>query len=95
MKKIVKLSESDLTKIVKCIVKEQDNDVDYVDKYYLTDESINNPEILKYYKEIERFLNQLDHKYKELTDQVSNDPELTDDEKTAVIDEIYHYFYQT
>ena len=78
MKKIVRLTERDLTKLVKKVIKEdEDSFMDYEEKL----------------NELESRLNDIEEELLQMEEDINNDDNLDDDEKEGIIDyagDLYH-----
>jgi molecular chaperone GrpE (heat shock protein) len=82
MKKIVRLTERDLTKLVKKVIKEdEDSFMDYEEKLNELKSRLNDIE-----NELESRLNDIEEELLQMEEDINNEDNLDDDEKEDLID---------
>jgi len=84
MKKIIKLTESDLTRIVKRVIKE--NEDEYGKEQFSEKIDKLNVELYNYYEYSQNFINEITNKLNLLTDEITNSNLSNDDKEVLYYD---------
>ena len=88
MKKTIKLTESDLTNLIKRVVKE--NEDEYGKEQFSEKIDKLNVELHNYYKYSQNFINEITNKLNFLTDEITNS-NLSDDDKEVLYYDLDDY----
>ena len=88
MKKTIKLTESDLTNLIKRVVKENENK--YGEEQFSEKIDELNVELHNYYKYSQNFINEITNKLNLLTDEITNS-NLSNDDKEVLYNDLDDY----